>query len=318
MIKQHPIENIFKVMCEMAPRNECYYEKYIVFKNILFTKFYPNIPSKYPKYTNHSYPHIQGVLLQVDRLCKHRVNREGIDDAAYISVYELYLLLMSVIFHDVAMLVESRKKHSDLKKIIDLFDSIILSEDEKEWIKIIVKCHQSSINIMNEIPMHEKLINNWPVRPQFIASVLRLADELDENKNRPDQIGLQLKYIKKESMLFHKFADVVDGINPQPEHGKINIEISIPEDDLFKVFEKGKENIEFIQEVIKRISKMNTERQYCMGFTACHLEYKSIDLKLFIKGQRKTDTIEFTFDDKKGENDFWDLHKKTIKRHRRK
>lgn len=310
------IENILKQMCDGSPRNEYFYEKYVVLKNVLFEKFYEQIPSKYPGYTSHTYKHIKGVLLQIDRLCKERVDKNYPDDPNHINLYELYLLLMSVIFHDVAMVIEKRADHGDITKILELFDGIILSDDEREWIKVFVKCHQSSVKIEELIPMREKFINNWRVHPQFIAAMLRLADELDENKIRAYEVGLKLGTVDEEQVIYHEYAKHVDGIFPESRYEKIAIEISMQLTELFKKFKKGETDVLFINEIITRIDKTNVERKYCMGFTQYYLEYKNIELRLYLKdGDKPEKTISFAFDDRRGEADFWEANKSIIDRY---
>jgi hypothetical protein len=309
----YPIEKAFGEMCEATPRNQFFYEKYIVFKNVLREQFYEMIPVEYKGYTKHTYGHIQGILLQVDRLCAAIVDKARPDDPKYINVYELYLLLMSIIFHDVAMLVEKREKHSDLKKIFDLFDSVVISEDEKDWIKRFVKCHPSSTKIEEKIPFADKLINNWPVHPQFLAAVLRLADELDENKGRSDETGMKLGTIKAEQSVYHQFGKIVDGIKPEPRDQKINIEITVPGEMVHHQFKKSKTvKVSFIKEIIDRVNKMNDARRYCMGFAAYYLDVKTIDLKLCVKNGEDIETVSFVFDDRKNAVDFWKKNKHTF------
>ncbi len=317
-MSMYPIENLLRELCDNSPRNQYFYEKYTVLKNVLFDKFYEQIPGKYPGYTNHTFKHIKGVLLQIDRLCKERIDKSHPEDANHINLYELYLLLMSIIFHDVAMIVEKREEHGNITKILELFDGIILSEDERTWIKVFVKCHQGSARIEELIPMKEKMINNWKVHPQFIAAMLRLADELDENKIRSDEVGLKLGTIPEDQIVYHEYANRVDGINPDIRHEKIGIEISIQLSDVFKKFKKGAAEVVFIEETINRINRTNNERKYCMGFTEYYLEYKNIEVSIFLKnGDKQEKTLSFVFDDRRGEAEFWEVNRTILDRYRK-
>ena len=53
-----------------------------------------------------------------------------------------------------------------------------------------------------------------------------------------------------------------------------------------------------------------------MDFTLHFLEYKSVDLKLFIKNESKMGKeIRFIFDDRKDSKDFWETNKIIIERY---
>ena len=309
------IEDLFRTMCNNSPSPVYFFEKYIVFKHVLYDEFYSKVPEVIPGYTDHTHNHIDGVLFQVDRLLAEKIDPKYTNERDYISLYELYLLLMSVIFHDVALLVEDRENHSDLTRIISIFDSIILTESEKEWISNIVKCHQSHVRIEEEIQFTEKLIDNYEVRPKFVAAMVRLADELDERKKRANDIAFCLQIQTEASTIFHKFSKCVDGIRPNSKNGTIDIEISIQKDDLYSIYKKGEEDKLFIEEVICRVDKINSERQYCMQFSAYYVEYKSVDLKIFIKdGAKVLSTIQYSFDERRKLVDFWDSSRAAIER----
>lgn len=305
-----PIENTFKNMCEQSPLNKYFFEKYILFKHILFDHFYDKVREKYPEFTDHSHVHIKNILKKANDLCSHKIDRNHYDSSEHLTIFEVYLLLMSIIFHDVAMIIEERADHSELKEILKLFDNIILLPEEKEWIRRIVKCHTSLSKIDSIIPFDEKMVlGNYTIHPRFLAAMLRLADESDESKARANIIGLTTGTIPDNQLIFHKISEAFDGISPQHETQSINIELSVKNKELFIEYKKPKKRnkVIFIDELLGRIDKINEERKYCMSFTKYYIEYRSINLKLFIWDENKEallSTIEYTLNDNKTIKDF--------------
>lgn len=313
------IEKKFKDMCDSSDRNQYFFEKYILFKHVLFELFYETIREEHRGFTDHSHKHIQKVLKKASDLCVHRINTLKEDDPEYIRLFEVYLLLMSIIFHDVSMIIEKRSNHGDLGNILKLFDNIILTDDERDWIKRIVKCHTSGSDIDEEMPVQEKLVlGDFKIRPKFIAALLRLSDELDESKARANFVWLQTNKIPSDQIIFHKISESFDGISPQHEAASINIELSFTSDMINKKYEKvdHTSKVKLLEEVLDRVDKMNIERKYCMSFTTAFVEYKSINLKLFIWNKDKSicSTIEYILDDNNGIKDFLKDKKDDINR----
>jgi hypothetical protein len=309
-------------MCDKSPLNQYFFEKYILFKHILFDQFYDLVREKHPGYTDHSHKHIKGILKKANDLCSHRIDPNNDNHSDFLNIYEVYLLLMSIIFHDVAMIIEKREGHAEIQDILKLFDNVILLEEEKEWIRKIVKCHTSSADINIEIPFDEKLVSaDYKIHPRFIAAMLRLADELDESKARANIIGLETGSIPKNQIIFHEISKAFDGISPSTISQSINIELSVRKSQLFRKYKKLQKTgqVIFVDEILDRIEKINNERKYCMSFTKYYIEYSSIELKLFIWNDKKDKllkTIEYTFDDNKGVSAFVNDKFREIRRYK--
>jgi hypothetical protein len=243
------------------------------------------IAASEPHITDHSDRHLADVMGRALQLIG--------TETAYFTPYELYLLAVSIIFHDVGNL-HGRKDHQD--KVARIYDSARRKEPrfatERNVLLAITGAHtgctkEGGSDTLNAVGRLNFLAN--PVRAQELAAILRFADELSEGPHRTSAYHLNHGMYKPESRIFHKYAAASDYV-VDPALGRIAITYSF---DL----ERGAAGIEAgngisLRDLLgfcyARAVKLDQERKYCKHY--CRLltgiQETGISLHFFFAGQK--------------------------------
>ena len=113
------IESLLKEAQEHS--SQLFYYKYMVLKDRLLTNEYEHWAAGFPSGTNHGPSHIKRVLEYLDRL----LGKDPLKDEL-LTPYELFLTMMSILYHDVGLLRE-RRTHAD-------FSKLFLEDEQNEYV----------------------------------------------------------------------------------------------------------------------------------------------------------------------------------------
>ncbi len=242
-----------KESCEVSleRNNEDLYNKYKGNCTVLKPFWDASTP---PGYTYHGEKHIKMVVQYVGRLL-------GSDRIGELTDDELFILLMGVLCHDVGMTeyktfggnyISDRENHN-INSYLKVYDSsehkagslgikvpsnnptynelIALlclghRDHEENGKKICTLTEESTINgAKKRIPETDSLPDNSKVRVQYLASILRLADEIDvTNQRAPKDVEMHLKdFITDEAKTHwctHQLIKEVRIAHNPTEHGE--------------------------------------------------------------------------------------------------
>ncbi len=216
---------------------------------------------------NHGPKHISTVIERASDL---------VDGATIVlNPREVYILLSSIQLHDVGNFY-GRKGHE--KKILEIiqdvnqfvgFDAI-----EQRYIKNIAQVHGGKIIKKNGIKDPNTIvtikpsvtIEQYPIRKQVLASIVRFADELADDKNRADSIMLFKKQIPKSSEIYHAYSFCLDSVIVKHDSQTVELHFKIPKEFLLNKLGKGKSEVYLLDELYERVLKVHNERIYCSKF----------------------------------------------------
>jgi hypothetical protein len=191
-----------------------------------------------------------------------------------LNALEIYLLLVSIQLHDVGNIL-GRYEHELNVETIMLEAEKLCGRDqiERNIVRKIVQAHGGKIRgIQNEqdkiglLLKPEEPIMNEVVRLQAIASILRFADELADDKSRANTFSLKRGDIPKKSQVFHAYSACLDSVLIKHKHKAVELYFKIPKDLLTQKIGKFDEEIYLLDEIYNRVLKMHLERLYCMRF----------------------------------------------------
>jgi hypothetical protein len=249
-------------------------EKYRLMKERLFNYEYEHWAVGFPEGNNHGRGHIARVLEYLN----HLVGPKPLD---HLDVYELFLAMMSILYHDIGLL-RKRQGHAELSKQLleeDANDRYIINQIDKEIIAAAVVSHSSSKDIMAECSRFssEEIIGQHRARPVVIAGLVRLADELDEDYRRADPVLQRRLLIPPESDFFWLFCQRVRGIRPILVRKQINFNIKFEPTDLnaFGALPGGKLR-RFIAFAAEKLAKINHERTVVNRYLPPELQYSGL------------------------------------------
>lgn len=337
-----PLENAFYQICNEKTEYNEFYHIYFATKSILQKDYYPFIKDANPWYTDHGIGHINRIINRLYHLLKDHllINEETTpypsanvirEDRAskLLNAYELYLLMCSVLWHDIGNLYGRTNHEKNINNYFKKAKNFLHDKNSSEWIEKIAEAHSGLKAIETNIDVESKNEKGVPYYPRFLAALLRFSDELDEDKDRIGEKLYDDVPVGKQAYWF--FCKCNDSIHLEEEGDfgiiKVVFESKIFKSELFKKL--GKENNEgIVKEVVgieeysKRINKINEERKYCSLYLNKFHYFKvpdKIELRLNIYDMdNKTclDHITFTYDDTNGYNEFFKENNKTLGKYR--
>lgn len=241
---------------------------YTTARKKVFSDVLPGIGKIQPDLTDHSAEHVKNVLDNAYELLG--------DSIKELNGIELYCLILSILFHDVGNIF-GRVEHE--KHIMPIYDyvrpAVSGSEDyeEKAIIFEICKAHggkgydksQDTLQFVREYSD----LDRKRVRPRLLASLLRLADELAEGKQRTCDYMIKACQYDEESMPYHQYANCSRiSIAREMERIALSFHISL------SMNTEGENNHNngriipinelesFLPFIYRRIDKLDLERKY--------------------------------------------------------
>ncbi len=214
-------------------------------------------------YNNHGEGHINTIIHRASDLVK--------SGHCTLSPKETYFLLCAILIHDSGMLYGRIQHEENAKKIIAEIRNLF-STDSTEQIVIfeIAKAHggEDEFGDKDKIKrLKDKRFNNELIRTQLIASILRFADELSEERKRASNKILQEDGLDNNpSEVYHAFSSCVSNVYPNHSDHTIHFDFSIPVNFLNRKFQKHEHKVLLIDEIYERLLKVFVENKYCQKY----------------------------------------------------
>lgn len=296
--------NIERILEEISQGGNDFYQKYILLKKRLTTIDYANVGANFEGGNDHGPRHIQRVLEKLNRIVGNDPLRDEI-----LSPYELFLTMMSILYHDLGML-RGRDDHPLISALLLDMDSntYVFDTHEKDIIKAAIVSHGSKmdINITCARLGESMQIGNFHVRPKVIAALTRFSDELDEDYRRADQELEKRLDIPEESIFYWRFCQRITGISPDFATKTITVNVKFEDDDIGRVLIVGGESKPFLSAYANKLSKINKERIYVNNFLPNSLKYNLIKVSVMPPtGQKEwTSPRDYLFDGSAEEHGF--------------
>lgn len=227
---------------------------------------------------NHGIEHIETVIERAtDLLC---------DNECSLTALEIYVLLLCIQLHDVGNILGRYNHEINIDKII-LEAENLCGRDTVEMIIIrnIAQAHGGEIpgtdnkDKISSLQQVEHLLEG-DIRSQSIASILRLADELSDDKRRACTTLLKENRIPKKSEVFHAYASCLDNVTINHKEKTIELNFAIPKDYAARHFGKMGNEVLLLDEIYTRIMKMHIERLYCMRFLKGIIDIEKISASI--------------------------------------
>jgi hypothetical protein len=238
---------------------------YLAARRYVIDEIVGHIPASEPDLTDHSEAHLADVMKQVCALL-------GPPNDS-LSPHELYLLGVSILFHDVGNL-HGRSEHH--KKIADIYNAARKGEarfhTERNAVLAIAGAHTGSTKTGNKDTVKNVTTLSFDgsrVKGQELAALLRFGDELAEGPHRTSAYLLNHHGYKPESVIFHKYAASVEYFIDRHE-GRIALTYTFDLELVEDVLEVG--NGVKLDDMLKfcyaRLVKLDQERKYCKYYSS--------------------------------------------------
>lgn len=270
--------------------------------------------------TDHGPGHIRMLIKRISTIL------EGCE--IELTPFEVYILLLSVHFHDTGNIF-GRNKHS--WKAIDVMDRFrgmdIFKLDRFIWDDIfeIANAHAGEIKddpigkLNDSLPTSEK-----EIRRKLLAALLRFCDELAENRTRAARFFLVTDTLPKESRIYHLYAESLESVTPDlRDHTikmffKVNYDFLNPIEKLeYELDENGKKKLDengkpkkiwvtayLMEEIYLRTLKTHYERIYCSRYFKKDIYFNAVEVDIDIyRDYKSIQHINYTLIDGNSLND---------------
>lgn len=195
---------------------------------------------------------------------------------------EVYCLLSAIQIHDLGNFY-GRTGHE--KKIMDIVNEgrnhIGSDQIERKHILQIAEVHGGKVPKTGSKDTISQLKRESPVlddiiRIRLVASILRFADELADDRQRADIELLNEGRIPNSSEVFHAYSACLNSVLINHDSETIELHFDINKKYLEKKFGKNNEKVFLIEEIYERVLKMHQERVYCSRYWKSHLFLENI------------------------------------------
>lgn len=184
-----------------------------------------------PYHTDHGLGHVKRVIEYLDKLT-HSYQRR-------MNPLEIFVLLSSVVFHDVGLMLnrldgkhltrfEIRDKHHILSKRFVQEDLPLFKVFDKhitDCIGDVILCHTRKVKIEDVFKSPTVTLLGSPIRPRWLAALLRLADALDcDSRRAPEVVFKNIVKYYPDSVHHWKACQLISGVDIDEQQGSIVID----------------------------------------------------------------------------------------------
>ena len=222
---------------------------------------------------DHGPKHIETVIKRASELLQN--------SNCVLSPFEVYILLCCIEIHDVGN-IYGRTTHEKKSINIILQAPGICGRDtiEAKTITRIAETHggrleNESKDKIETLEINESLTHG-KIRSRLIASILRLSDELADDKTRANHTLLFENKLPKKSQVYHAYAHCLQSVDINSTDQSIELKFEVPLKFLKRTFGKMGKNVFLINEIYERLYKMHLERIYCMSYSRGNIDIEKI------------------------------------------
>jgi hypothetical protein len=316
-----PLEELFQKRTigrpvELPNLSKNYFTQYQQMVNVLRTDYYPNIgtglaanSSEPGFYTAHDGQHFDevvlhaGILVKADVLLVAETTNPGPTE---LNAYELYLLLAAIRIHDVGNMY-GRDGHE--KKCFQILQQLGaaagLDTTEKKIIARIAQAHGGKTSSGSKDTIEQLDIStrsgNVVYRPRLLAGIVRIADEICENRRRAANVLLQERKLPPHSEIYHLYAASIVSNSWSVSDRALHLKFEAKLCDIEKPWGCEARRIDettvvkevyLMDEIFSRLEKMDRERRYCNMYTREMFTIDAIKVTMDIVSDVDHDWIE--------------------------
>ncbi|WP_201549819.1 HD domain-containing protein [Psychrobacter fjordensis] len=314
-----PLEMYFKKVSQnnnsFPNRSGEYFSKYLSILSYLKSNVYPQINVGLTinsdgvdksLYTDHSTAHFDEVVKYAGFLLGLGIDYdEESTQVVNLSPYEIFCLLVAIRIHDAGNIL-GREGHSNACFLVlkDIYSRNSFDQTENRIIAKIAAAHGGVTNSGSKdtigVLEKSKGVHAIAVREQLLAGILRISDEICENRSRSSNYLMSYDMIPEANKLYHLYGTSIT--NNQYESNILMLEFSLRESWLSNKYRKEDEENFLIDYIYSRLEKMDLERIYCNRFTkeVCSIDSIKVTLSFFDEDESHeiAEPLAITLEDK--------------------
>lgn len=204
--------------------------------------------------------------------------------AKQLSGYEIFILLLSIHFHDVGNVLGREAHEEKIEEIfITLKDQIPLDYPVKRLIRDIAMAHGGKVDgDKDTISRVQELVHvdGLPIRAAVLASILRYADEIADDKNRASTFLLEVGGVPPANKVFHEYSKALEPAVIIED--TLQLQYSISHKQATEKTTKNSEEVYLYDEILLRIQKCLCELEYCRKYSQGFIHISCITVNICV------------------------------------
>jgi hypothetical protein len=209
---------------------------------------------------NHGSKHVDDVIKRASQIieeCKLKL-----------SAYEEYLLLAAILLHDVGNIWGREEHEKKLGEVIEALGPCIGPDSaEKRVVVKIASAHGGhdngkTLDTIGQLLPVDRVLGET-VRKRLLASILRFADELADDRSRASRFVFG-KELVGGSEVFHAYSQALHSV--MIDDSEVTLAFDLNRKLATDKLKKGAGESYLLDEIFRRTIKMHRERMYCMRF----------------------------------------------------
>ncbi|MFN7970785.1 MAG: hypothetical protein U0166_00285 [Acidobacteriota bacterium] len=242
--------------------------------------------------TDHGPDHIRKVICRAGDLLR--------DTECALSLYETYLVLMAIHLHDVGNAFGRAGHETVAQRAMDWLGSAAGRDTiEKKLILQLARAHGGTVSGSKDTIAsleQQTSLMGCLARPRLLAALVRLADELADDRERSSEFMIDTNTLPAEAEVFHQYANALHSVYIDREASAVRLEYSLEVAVALRTYQFRSSEWFLLDYILLRALKLHTERLYCMRFLRPYgvaLESVVGQIKVFGKPIEPLETIGF-------------------------
>ena len=220
---------------------------------------------------DHGADHVNMVIHCAELILNEKVNQ--------LVGYEIFILILSILFHDVGNIYGREDHETRILEIIDSSKLQLILDDQPVFMFVanIASSHsgvvmgnsdKDTIRDLNE----RTHLNGIEIRPALIASILRYSDEIADDKTRAARFNYYANNIPPKSRIFHDYSKSLQqvAISGDTLVLKYDLSYKLATEMTTKADVNGDDgfiNKYLYDEILERLKKNFCELEYCRKYS---------------------------------------------------
>jgi hypothetical protein len=261
---EQPLEELLRERLNSLPgtAGQDLFSDYVSARRYVTEEVVEHIAHTEPDLTDHGARHLADVMRRASELLVSHHDQ--------LTPEELYILCVSILFHDVGNL-HGRRDHQ--RKISGIYAQARGTDarfkGERNAVLAIAGAHTGSTSDGSHDTLKDLnhiSFQGTAIRARELAAILRLSDELAEGEHRTSAYLRNIGAYAPSSVVYHTYADVTD-YSIQGNGGRIAITYTVDLELSAGIPMVGTVSLSSLLELCyKRIVKLDQERRYCKHY----------------------------------------------------
>jgi len=215
------------------------------------------------------------------------------EKAGELSALEIFFLLLAIHFHDVGNLYGREQHEEKIEEVLDMLgERFPLDTVSQGVVMAIAMSHggyhegdKDTIAYLNEIDY----IEGMKIRSSLLASILRFADEIADDKNRSSQLLSEGDVIPDGNRIFHEYSSSLEP--PVIEGDTLRLTYYIPFKYANEKITKNDTQVYLYDEILSRMQKCLCELDYCKRYSQGFIRLSCISVHIAVLSEKRRKSV---------------------------